>query len=120
MVDNIYNNIYSCFGGESTSKLKFNEGSIVSMYAKINVVGKNRFTSKNGKEVHMIYGAILQSASEYDTIEEGYKVVNAFVSADVYKDINRKDVIDGNLNYKDGMVSFWPYGMKSKNVQETS
>lgn len=90
------------------------------MYTKLNIVGKNRFKAKSGKECYMIYGAILQSASEYDTIEEGYKVVNAFVSADVYKDINRKDVIDGNLNYKDGMVSFWPYGMKSRNAEETS
>lgn len=84
------------------------------MYARLSIVGKNEVVSKAGKRVHFIYAAILESASEYDSIEEGYKTVTAFVKEDVYKDINRKDVIAGNLQYREGNYSFWPYGLKKE------
>lgn len=90
------------------------------MYAKLNIVGKHSFASKAGKTIHVIYGAILESESVYDQIEEGYKCVTAFVTSDIYKDINRKDVIAGNLSYnKDKQsVSFWPYGMRKPSVED--
>lgn len=88
------------------------------MYAKVNIVGKNTFQSKKGKTCYVAYCAILESESEYDMIEDGYKCVTAFVTSDIYKDLNRKDVISGNMSYKDGSVSFWPYGTRRREVTD--
>lgn len=81
------------------------------MYAKLRVFGKDYFSSKKDpkKTVYVIHGVLLESESVYDNVKEGNKCVIAYTNEKGFNEIPCKKTVVGNIDYKNGFTSFYPY-----------